>query len=114
MPNFNYYNSNSKSQTYHGRSYHSRAEALYAAYLDTLLENDEIKSWTPQKRIELFGENGTHICNYYIDFVVEHDGDVTEFVEIKGFETNIWRIKWKLFNDKYGKNCKYKITLIKV
>lgn len=114
MPNFNRYHTNTTSQTYNGRSYHSRAEAEYAIYLDQLLASDEIKSWVPQKRIELFGQNGSHVCNYYIDFVVEHHDGTTELIEVKGFETNIWHLKWKLLNDKYGKDQKYKITLVKV
>jgi len=114
MANFNRYNTNATKQTYQGRSYHSRAEASYAMYLDQKLKNGEIKSWKPQHKIELRGENGGFICNYYIDFMVELDGGITEFIEVKGFETNIWKMKWDLFKDKYGKNCKYKITLVKV
>lgn len=114
MPNFNRYHTRTTKQTYNGRSYHSRAEAEYAIYLDQRLNAGEIKSWTPQRRIELFGENGSHICNYYMDFVIEHRDGVTEFVEIKGFETAIWRLKWKLLNDKYGKDSQYKISLVKV
>ena len=114
MPNFNRYATRTTKQTYNGRSYHSRAEAEYAIYLDQRLNAGEIKSWTPQKRIELLGENGSHICNYYIDFVVEHHDGVTELIEVKGFETNIWNLKWKMLKDKYGHDAKYKITLEKV
>lgn len=101
-------------QTYNGRAYRSRAEANYAMYLDQRIRDGEIKNWEYEKKIELFGENGTRICNYKIDFVIEHNDDRTEFVEIKGYETAVWRLKWKLFNDKYGKDHKYIITLEKV
>lgn len=114
MTNFNRRVSRAVKQTYKGRSYHSRAEAEYAMYLDSEMKAGRIKSWTPQKRIELCGENGSHICNYYIDFMVERNDGVTELIEVKGFETAIWRLKWKLLNDKYGKNSKYKITLERV
>lgn len=114
MPNFNRYNTNATRQTYNGRSYHSRAEAAYAMYLDQLLKKGQIKSWEPQHKVELRGENGGFICNYYLDFIVELDGGVTELVEVKGFATDIWKMKWDLLNDKYGKNHKYKITLVKV
>jgi len=114
MGNFNRYNTNATRQTYQGRSYHSKAEAAYAMYLDQLLKTKQIKSWKPQHKIELRGENGGLICNYYIDFLVELDGGVTELVEVKGFPTDIWEMKWKLLNDKYGKNSEYKITLVKV
>lgn len=114
MANFNRYNTRATKQTYKGRSYHSKAEAEYAIYLDQLVNEGKIKSWTPQKKIELRGENGSHICNYFMDFVVEHNDGVTEFIEIKGFETNVWQLKWKMLNDKYGKDSKYKITLERV
>jgi len=114
MANYNRYTSNAKSQSYGGRGYHSKAEAKYAEHLDDLYNRGEIKSWKPQKRIELFGENGGKVCNYYIDFEVIHHDGTTEFIEVKGFETAIWNLKWKLFKDKYGHNHKYKITLEKV
>jgi len=111
MGNFNWRYTNSVKQTYKGRSYRSKAEAKYAFELDLRLKNKEFKSWEYEKKIELFGENGTRICNYKIDFVIHHHDGVTEFVEVKGYQTAIWRLKWKLFNDKYGKDSKYKITL---
>ena len=114
MANFNRHHTNAAKQTYKGRSYHSRAEASYAMYLDQRLRDGEIKSWTPQKKIELFGENGSRICNYYLDFWVERADGVIELIEVKGFETAIWRLKWKLLNDKYGKIAAYKIILEKV
>lgn len=114
MANFNRNFSKAKKQTYNHRSYHSMQEAGYAMYLDQLLKEKKIKSWKPQVKIELFGENGSHICNYYIDFKIEHSDGKTEYVEVKGFATAIWRLKWKLFNDKFGKDNNIKITLEKV
>ena len=105
---------NATKQTYKGYSYHSKAEAKYAIYLDSLLKKKEIKSWEKQKKIELYGENGSKICNYYMDFVVEHNDGKTEYVEVKGMETATWRLKWKLFKDKYGKDNDIIITLFKV
>lgn len=112
--NFNSNYTRAVKQTYKGNSYRSKAEVKYAMYLDQRLKDGEIKSWEREKKIELRGENGGKICNYYIDFVIKHNDETTEFVEVKGFETAIWRIKWKLFNDKYGKDAKYKITLERV
>jgi len=114
MGNFNWRYTNSVKQTYKSRSYRSKAEVKYAMYLDQRLKDKEIKSWEYEKKIELFGENGTRICNYAIDFVITHLDGLIEFVEVKGYETGIWRLKWKLFKDKYGKDSKYKITLERV
>lgn len=114
MANFNCKFSNAVKQLYKGNFYHSKAEAKYAMYLDKLLVDKKIKSWQYEKNIELKGENKNKICSYKIDFTVYHNNKIVEFVEIKGFKTAVWKIKWKLFNDKYKKNNKYKITLLEV
>lgn len=70
-------------------------EARYAANLDWLIEAGEIESWTPQHKFDL-RVNGEHVCNYYIDFkVVFADGSI-EYHEVKGAETRLWRLKWRL------------------
>lgn len=98
-------------QTYQGYSYMSKKEAAKAMELDMLVKAGEIKGWERQKKIELKGENGGHVCNYYIDFVVEHKDGVIEFIEVKGFKTDVWKLKWKLFEDKYGSDCNYKLSI---
>ena len=82
-------------QTYKGRSYHSKLEAGFAATLDALLQAKKIKEIIPQFKIELY-VNKHKICNYYMDFKVIHNDDSVEFIEVKGFETALWRLKWKL------------------
>lgn len=82
-------------QTYNGRSYDSKKEAIYASSLDWRKKAGEIKEIIPQYKIELY-VNSVKICNYYVDFkVVLPNGDI-EFHEVKGFETDVWRLKWKL------------------
>lgn len=85
----------SVKQTYDGYSYHSKAEANYAAELDMRVKAKDIKSWTRQKKIEFYAY-GKHICNYYVDFVIFHNDGVQEYTEIKGFHTETWRLKRKL------------------
>lgn len=87
-------------QTYGGYSYHSRKEAQYAAELDLRVRAGDIKRWERQKKIEL-RVNGELICNYFIDFVIYHNDETKEYTEIKGFETDVWRLKWKLFEAIY-------------
>jgi len=106
-----------QTSTYNGILYHSKFEANYAAELDLLLQAGEITKWERQVKIDLKGENGSHITNYFIDFVVYHRSGITEYVECKGFETEVWRLKWKLAEDKF-KNSKdfgsdIKLTLVK-
>lgn len=83
------------STQYEGITYHSKLEAGYAESLDMRVMAKDIKSWERQVKLDL-KVNGTHITNYYIDFVVTHNDGKKEFVEVKGFETDVWRMKWKI------------------
>ena len=82
-------------QTFNGRSYHSKKEAAYAQDLYLLQKAGEITEIIPQFKLEL-NVNGLHICNYYMDFVtIDNEGKQT-LHEVKGFETPLWRLKFKL------------------
>lgn len=86
---------NATKQTYNGRSYDSKLEAVYAQELDWRKKAGEIKEIIPQFKIDLRAY-GIHIANYFVDFkVVLSDGSV-EYHEVKGFETAVWRMKWRL------------------
>ncbi len=80
---------------YKGRLYASKLEADYAWSLDQRKKAKEIKSWEAQIKLPL--KVGDHlICNYIIDFVVYFPDGMIQYVETKGLETDIWRIKWRL------------------
>lgn len=40
--------------------------------------------------------NGVLICNYIIDFVVIDKHGQKKYIEVKGFRTALWEMKWKL------------------
>jgi hypothetical protein len=84
-----------EKQTFDGRSYHSKKEADYAVQLAWLQKAGEIKEIIPQYKLDL-RVNGKHITNYYIDFKVVYSDGRVELIEVKGFETDLWRIKWLL------------------
>lgn len=86
---------NNVHQTYGGYSYMSRAEADYAAELDLRVKGKDIQSWERQYKVSI-DYNGKHICNYYVDFRILHNDNSYELVEIKGMETETWRLKRKL------------------
>lgn len=86
---------NARSCKFGDRVYHSKKECEYAQNLEWLKKVGEVKEWIPQFKLDL-RVNGEHICNYYIDFKVIYSNGRIEFVEVKGFETNEWRLKWKL------------------
>lgn len=102
-----------KSSIYNGISYHSKKEAGRAQELDLLKKAGEIKDWERQHKIDL-KVNGYHICNYYIDFKVTHNNGDIELEEVKGFETEVWRLKWKLTEAILSKeNPEIKLTVIR-
>lgn len=86
---------NNQSQKYNGRIYHSRKEAAYALELDWRKKAKEVKDVIPQYKISI-DVNGIHIANYFIDFKVILTSGRVEYHEVKGFETDVWRMKWKL------------------
>ena len=96
-------------QAYGGRNYHSKKEAQYAFELDMRIKMGEVKGYVNQYKIDL-RVNGVHICNYFIDFRVELMDGTFEYTEIKGFETDLWALKWKLTQAIYPE---YKLVLIK-
>lgn len=82
-----------KKQTYNGRAYDSMLEANKAIDLDWLVKAGEVKSWTAQHKFDL-RINSVHITNYYIDFRVINSNGTIDYIEIKGFPTDLWRIKF--------------------
>lgn len=80
----------------------SKFEAGMAQELELLVKAKQIKSFQEQVKIPL-EVNGYHICNYFIDFVIEHNDGTTEYREAKGFATDVWKLKWKLFEALYDK-----------
>lgn len=95
---------------YGNRKYMSKKEAGYARDLDLMIKAGEVKEWIPQFRLRL-DVNGYHICDYLVDFKVIMSDGSEEIHEVKGFETDMWRFKWRLTEALYGD--KYKMVLIK-
>ena len=91
-------------QQYLGRRYDSRQECAHAMKLDALKaaihERDRVHTWKPQVTVPL-DVNGVHICNYRVDFHVTYADGHEEWHEVKGFETELWIIKARLFKACY-------------
>lgn len=83
------------STQYNGITYHSKFEAGYAQELDLRVKAKDILSWSRQIPVDIV-INGIKICRYYVDFLINHHDGSKELVEIKGFETDLWRIKRRL------------------
>lgn len=92
-----------KSAESGGKIYDSKMEARYAEKLEWRKKAGEIKEIIPQfcLRLDL---NGKHICKYYVDFKVVYPDGKEEFHEVKGFETDVWKLKWKMALAIYGED----------
>lgn len=108
---FNKYHA--KLTYYNGTLYHSQREANYAAELDMRVKGHDIKKWIRQIPIHL-SVYGKEVTIYVIDFKIEHNDGSLEYVEVKGFETDAWKIKWKLFEAIYAHDHpEVKLTIVK-
>lgn len=81
---------------HNGRSYASKAEARYAQFLDREKAEGRVLFWLSQVPIQLPGKT-----RYVVDFqVFTADGEV-RFVDVKGVETETFRLKKRQVEDIY-------------
>ena len=83
-----------------GHLHDSRFEAGYCDDLHLLQRAGEIKGIKNQVTYDL-KVNGRQICTHRVDFVVTNNAGIEEVHECKGFGTEVWRIKKKLFEACY-------------
>lgn len=100
-----------KKQEYNGFRYDSGFEANYAAELDLRLKAKDIKGYDKQVNLNLI-VNGFIVCQYRIDFIIYHNDGTTEYVECKGYPTDYWKLKWKLFEALYSIKPDVKLSIV--
>lgn len=91
---------NARKTWYGDRLFDSQLEANYAAELDILVRARVVSKWEPQVKMPIV-VLGKKVCDYYIDFVVYYADGRVDYVEVKGHETDVWKLKWKLFEVLY-------------
>ena len=96
-----------------GYKFDSKAEAKYYEQLKWLKQAKQIKSFKLQPRYllqEAFKKNGKSFrkIEYIADFEIHNINWTVEVVEVKGVETEAFKIKRKLFEMKFSHN----LTLI--
>ena len=91
---------NVRSKCLSGHYHQSRGEAGHCNALLSDVQVKKIKSFECQKKYEL-RVNGFLICNHYVDFEIVHNDESISVDEYKGFETDLWRIKQRLFKVLY-------------
>ncbi len=89
-----------------GIEFDSKKEADYYIHLKLLKKAGEIKDIGLQQRFVLqpgFEKNGVKYqpITYIADFVITNNDGTTEVVDIKGVETQVFKIKKKLFEYMY-------------
>jgi hypothetical protein len=84
---------NAQTQKYNGRNYDSVKEANYAKELDWRIKAGEILEVIPQFKIDI-KIDGKHWRNYFMDFKVIMADGTEEYHEVKGFATEVWKMKW--------------------
>jgi len=88
-----------KSTEYDGIIYHSKKEAGFAQTLDNLKlaknASERVVEWERQVKIPL-KVYGRLIANYYVDFKVKYADGHEAFIEVKGIQMDVWKMKWKI------------------
>lgn len=87
---------NAKKQTFGGVTYDSGLEARVAEDLEFQRLAGELVEIKRQVKIPLM-VNGVLITNYYCDFLVTDKHGQRKYIEAKGLELALWKIKKKLF-----------------
>lgn len=96
-----------------GIRYDSHLEARIASELDLRMKAGELKDIERQVTVDLYA-HGEHICKYRVDFKITHADGMVEWIEVKGFETPEWRLKWKLFEAQMAvRHPDNKLTIIR-
>lgn len=78
-----------------GRIFHSEKEGLYAQNLEWRKRAGEITSYQCQVPIVL-KVKGVKICEYIADFLVTYPDGKRQYIDVKGFSTEVFKLKWKL------------------
>lgn len=97
-----------RATKYHNRScrcsanhtHDSMFEAQYCDTLHLLMKAGEIQAVRTQVSYPL-NVNGLHVCNHIVDFLVTNADGKDEVHETKGLATDVWKLKYKLFEALY-------------
>ena len=97
-----------------GHTFDSKAEARYYQQLKLMERAGEILFFRLQPRYRLldgFEKHGKkhRPVDYVADFEIHHKDGSIEVVDVKGMQTQVFKIKEKMFNAKYP----HKLTLVK-
>lgn len=78
--------------------------------LKHMLAKKEIKEFWIQYPINLIC-NGYFVCVYEMDYIILHNNNKIELLETKGYEMDVWKIKWKMLHAMYHDNPNIILTV---
>jgi hypothetical protein len=95
-----------KKTTVDGITFDSKLEARFYEFAKQMKADGHIKDFEMQKRFEVFPQfrkDGKlyRKIEYVADFVIHHHDGSVEIIDTKGVETDVFKIKRKLFEHKY-------------
>lgn len=86
-----------KRTTVDGITFDSKREAAFYSELKLREKAGEVGGVELQRRFALLGQDGSLICTYVADFCFwDHVADRFRCVDVKGVETDVFKIKRKL------------------
>ena len=95
---------NAKRVRVDGILFHSQQEADYYSSLKLLMRAGEIKGFCMQPKFVLVdGNEEDRAITYAADFIIFHNDNTYEIVDVKGFESQQWKRTFKQFRLKYPK-----------
>ena len=94
---------NAKKTKIDGHTFDSQKEAEYYKELDLLLNAGEIK-WFCLQPIFILSEG----VEYRADFIVLDKNNEVHIIDVKGFKTQVYKMKKKLLKNKFGINLEEK------
>lgn len=94
-----------KKTLYNGITFDSTKEAKYCQSLDLLksakVTSDRVLRYERQIPY-VFSVSGTLICTYKLDFKIYYADGRVEYVDVKGFKTDVYIIKKKMMKAFYN------------
>lgn len=92
---------NNKHVTVDHINFDSQKEADYYCELKLRLKAGEIKGFCRQAEFVLAPN-----LRYKADFIVINNDDTSEIIDVKGFKTDVYKAKKKVFEDKFNLKIK--------
>jgi hypothetical protein len=95
---------NNKRTTYNGMTFMSKKEANFARLLDSMKmarnPKDKVQSYKTQVPMPII-INGITCFKYILDFEVLYADGRTEYIDVKGFRTSVYKLKKKCIEAQY-------------